>query len=93
ANVAEEARALLSNPKDYGQGCSDLIATLAQNGQFSDADVWFQIRQAAENGNATVARRAAVLVDSGDVSVTQVMDRPALMLAKGPGRGPVNHQL
>ncbi|WP_299530591.1 lytic transglycosylase domain-containing protein [uncultured Herbaspirillum sp.] len=93
ANVAEEARALLTNPKDYGQGCSDLIATLAQNGQFSDADVWFQIRQAAENGNATVARRAAVLVDNGDVSVTRVMERPALMLAKGPGRGAANHQL
>ncbi|MBO9536481.1 lytic transglycosylase domain-containing protein [Herbaspirillum sp.] len=93
ANVADEARALLVTPKDYGQGCSDLIATLAQNGQFSDADVWFQIRQAAENGNTTVARRASVLVDSGDATVQQVMDKPALMLAKGPGSGAANHQL
>ncbi|OWY27961.1 lytic transglycosylase domain-containing protein [Herbaspirillum robiniae] len=93
ANVADEARALLVSPKDYGQGCSDLIATLAQNGQFTDADVWFQIRQAAENGNTTVARRASVLVDNGDVTVQQVMDKPALMLAKGPGRGAANHQL
>ncbi|MBB5390240.1 MULTISPECIES: lytic transglycosylase domain-containing protein [unclassified Herbaspirillum] len=93
ANVADEARALLVSPKDYGQGCSDLIATLAQNGQFTDADVWFQIRQAAENGNTTVARRAAVLVDNGDVTVQQVMDKPALMLAKGPGSGVANHQL
>ena len=93
ANVADEARALLVTPKDYGQGCSDLIATLAQNGQFSDADVWFQIRQAAENGNTTVARRASVLVDNGDVTVPQVMDKPSLMLAKGPGSGAANHQL
>jgi soluble lytic murein transglycosylase len=93
ANVADEARALLVSPKDYGQGCSDLIATLAQNGQFTDADVWFQIRQAAENGNTTVARRASVLVDNGDVTVQQVMDKPALMLAKGPGSGAANHQL
>ena len=93
ANVADEARALLVTPKDYGQGCSDLIATLAQNGQFSQADVWFQIRQAAENGNTTVARRAAVLVDNGLASVPQVMDKPALMLAKGPGTGAANHQL
>ncbi|MCA1324267.1 lytic transglycosylase domain-containing protein [Herbaspirillum sp. alder98] len=93
ANVADEARALLVNPKDYGQGCSDLIATLAQNGQFSQADVWFQIRQAAENGNTTVARRAAVLVDNGVATVPQVMDKPTLMLAKGPGEGAANHQL
>jgi len=92
-NVADEARALLVSPRDYGQGCSDLIATLAQNGQFTDADVWFQIRQAAENGHTTVARRASVLVDNGDHTVQQVMDRPALMLAKGPGRGVPNHQL
>ncbi|EJN00816.1 hypothetical protein, partial [Herbaspirillum sp. YR522] len=93
ANVADEARALLVTPKDFGQGCSDLIATLAQNGQFSQADVWFQIRQAAENNNTTVARRASVLVDNGMASVPQVMDKPALMLAKGPGTGAANHQL
>lgn len=92
-NVADEARALLVSPKDYGQGCSDLIATLAQNGQFTDADVWFQIRQAAENGNTTVARRASVLVDTGVATVVQVMDKPAIMLAKGPGTGATNHQL
>jgi soluble lytic murein transglycosylase len=91
-NVADEARALLVSPKDYGQGCSELIATLAQNHQFSDADVWAQIRQAAENGNSVVVRRAAVLLDNGDVSLQQALDKPALIAARGPGRGATNHQ-
>lgn len=92
-DVAEEARALLVSPKDYGQGCSDLIATLAQNGQFTQADVWAQIRLAAENGNAAAARRASVVADTPDLPIQQVFDKPALMLVKGPGKGAANHQL
>lgn len=92
-NVADEARALLTVPKDFGQGCSDLIATLAQNHQFSESDVWAQIRQAVEAGSTTVARRAAVLTDDGDVSLQQVIDKPALKLARGPRQGRSAHEL
>src|SRR5450830_314094 len=92
-NVADEARALLTSPKDYGQGCSDLIGTLAQNHQFSESDLWAQIRQAVEAGNTTVARRAAIFTDNGDVSLQQVIDKPALMLARGPGQGRTSHEL
>lgn len=92
-NVADEARALLVSPKDYGQGCSDLIATLAQNHQFDDNDVWTQIRQAAEAGANNVARRAALFTDNGDTSLQQATDKPALVLARGPGRGRTSHEL
>lgn len=92
-NVADEARALLVSPKDYGQGCSDLIATLAQNHQFDDSDVWTQIRQAAEAGANNVARRAALFTDNGDTSLQQATDKPALVLARGPGRGRTSHEL
>lgn len=92
-NVADEARALLTVPKDYGQGCSDLIGTLAQNHQFNDNDIWAQIRQAVESGNSTVARRAAIFTDNGDFSLQQVIDKPALMLARGPKRGRTAHEL
>jgi soluble lytic murein transglycosylase len=92
-SVADEARALLTTPKDYGQGCSTLIGTLAQNHQFSENDVWAQIRQAVEAGSTTVARRAAIFTDNGEVTLQQVIDKPAPMLARGPGRGRTAHEL
>ena len=93
-NVADEARALLTSPKDYGQGCSDLIATLFANHQFDDNDVWAQIRQAVEAGNPTVARRAAaVFNDRTDVALQQAIDKPGPVLARGPGKTRAAHEL
>lgn len=92
-NVANEARALLTTPKDYGQGCTGLIGTLAQNGQFSADDVWFQIRQAVEAGFAGVARRMTPYIDADDSQVAQAIDKSALVLARGPGAGRSNHEL
>lgn len=92
-NVAAEARTLLTSPKDYGQSCSDLIGTLAQNHQFGESDLWAQIRQAVEAGSTTVARRAAVFTDNEDISLQQVIDKPALKLAYGPGLGRTAHEL
>lgn len=92
-NVANEARALLTTPKDYGQGCTGLIGMLAQNGQFSADDVWFQIRQAVEAGFAGVARRITPYIDADDSQVAQAIDKSALVLARGPGAGRSNHEL
>ena len=92
-NVADEARALLTNPKDYGQGCSDLIATLVQNHQFDINDLWAQIRLAAAVGVNVVARRAAVFADNAELSVQQVIDKPARLLARGPGKTRSAHEL
>ncbi|HWX03449.1 lytic transglycosylase domain-containing protein [Collimonas sp.] len=92
-NVAAEARALLTTPKDFGQGCTDLVGTLAQNGQFTADDVWFQIRQAVESGFAGVARRMTPFVDADDAQVAQAIDKSALLLARGPGAGRSGHEL
>ena len=56
-NVVDDARLVLTSPKDYGDGCHALIATLAENGQFSFYDVWAQIRLAAQSTSAPAARR------------------------------------
>jgi soluble lytic murein transglycosylase len=79
-NVSAEARALLTAPKDYGQGCTGLIGTLAQNGQFSADDVWFQIRLAVESGFAVVARR-----------MTPTSRRWCLRAALGPAAAATNY--
>ncbi|HEX2531293.1 MAG TPA: transglycosylase SLT domain-containing protein [Burkholderiaceae bacterium] len=92
-DVAEEARALLTSPKDYGDGCHSLIAMLAQDGQFSADDVWAQIRLAAENGYTPGARRLSALTDVSEKQMEQAIDRPTIVLAKGVGQGRERHQL
>src|SRR5450830_1287787 len=72
-NVADEARAVLINPKDFGQGCTDLIATLMQNHQFDENDLWAQLRQAVEAGNIPVARRIAALSDNASTMLAPVI--------------------
>ena len=59
--VAEEARALLTNPPSYGDGCATLIATLAGNAQFSTDDLIYQLRLAGEAAATGPARRTAAL--------------------------------
>ncbi|MDY7576918.1 transglycosylase SLT domain-containing protein [Herbaspirillum sp. RTI4] len=93
ANVADEARALLTAPKDYGQGCTSLIAALMQNRQFTDNDLWVQIRQAVESGNAAVAKRMLVSTETSAAAFQQVIDKPALTLARGPGADRASHEL
>ncbi|MFC5472383.1 lytic transglycosylase domain-containing protein [Paraherbaspirillum soli] len=92
-NVAADARSLLTTPKDYGPGCTGLIGTLAQNGQFTPDDVWFQIRLAVESGNATVARRMTPFIDADDAQLAQAIDKSSLVVARGPGAGRVGHEL
>jgi len=92
-NVAADARALLTTPKDFGQGCTGLVGLLAQNGQFTADDVWFQIRQAVESGFAGVARRMTPFIDADDTQVAQAIDKSALIVARGPGAGRTGHEL
>lgn len=92
-NVAEAAHALLGVPKDYGEGCVALIATLAQNGQFSAHEVWALARLASEANYLPLARRLAALTAAPDKLVAQAFDKPGLTLARGPGADAGAHQL
>jgi soluble lytic murein transglycosylase len=90
-NVAEEARALLVSPKDYGDACPALITSLAQAGQFNPDDVWSQVRLAAENGFGGLARRIAAAAESAD-QVAQAVDKPSLVLTRRVGIGRAAHE-
>jgi soluble lytic murein transglycosylase len=95
-NVAEAARALLVEPRWYGDGCVDLITGLALNGQFTSDDVWQQIRLAYEQGATTTGTQ---LVDALGATrpdaalIDQATSAPPLLLARGAGLDSASHQL
>ncbi|MEX3934426.1 transglycosylase SLT domain-containing protein [Paraburkholderia phymatum] len=95
-NVADAARALLVEPKWYGDGCVDLVTALDSNQQFTSEDVWQQIRQAYEEGATTTGGR---LVDAlgaarpAPLLLDQATNQPRLLLAKGVQPDAASHQL
>lgn len=91
--AAADARALLTNPKEYGEGCAALIPALVQAGQFSATDVWAQIRLAAETNTPALARRLAAQVDASESAILIAFDRPEVILAKGAGSGRTSHEI
>jgi soluble lytic murein transglycosylase len=95
-NVAEAARALLVEPKYYGDGCVDLITALAMNHQFTDDDVWQQIRLAYEQNAASTGSRlfdALGATRPDPTLVDQATSAPPLLLARGVGPSSASHQL
>jgi soluble lytic murein transglycosylase len=95
-NVADAARALLVEPKWYGDGCVDLITYLAQRGQFTSDDVWAQIRLATEQGYPDVAAKLvdALGSDRPDAALyDQATSAPLLYLARGIVTNTPAHQL
>lgn len=80
AEVADEARALLISPKDYGDGCIALISTLMQNRQFSADDVWAQIRLAAESNYSGIARRIGAAVNVQEGALVNAIEHPDQVL-------------
>ncbi|RKP49374.1 lytic transglycosylase domain-containing protein [Trinickia fusca] len=95
-NVADAARALLVEPKYYGDGCVDLITALATSQQLSSEDVWQQIRLAYEQGATTTGSK---LVDALGAArpdpqlFEQATSAPPLLLARGVQTDPASHQL
>lgn len=92
-NVADDARVVLVAPQNYGEPCTALIATLAENGQFNANDLWAQIRLAATASATGAARRLAALVDAPEGSVLQAIDKPGLQLTRSIGKSRAAHEL
>lgn len=92
-NVADDARAVLVSPKDYGDACRTLIATLVQAGQFDANDLWAQIRLAAEAGPSDAVVRIGALANVPEKLIKQAVDRPMLTLARKIGKARVEHEL
>jgi soluble lytic murein transglycosylase len=91
-NVAADARALLVYPPYYGEGCGALIASLAQTGQFTQEDLWTQVRLAGETNATGPAKRTVILLNGSDKKMGQAVDLPTLALAKGPGSTRADHE-
>lgn len=86
-HVADEARLLLTSPKDYGEACQSLVTLLVEAGQFTADDVWAQIRLAAQHNLTGIARRMAPLAGIEESRLIQAIELPAVFIAKGPGNG------
>ena len=94
-NVANDARALLTDPRYYGDGCVDLVTSLAMKGQFTSDDVWQQIRLAYEqNQTITGYRLLGALAQQPDpAAFQQATNMPPITLAAGVTADPLSHQL
>jgi soluble lytic murein transglycosylase len=91
--AADEARAVLVSPQGYGEGCPALISTLVQGGQFNADDVWAQVRLLAEAGATGPLRRIAALTDVPETALTQAIEKPEPIVARGPGPGRASQEL
>jgi soluble lytic murein transglycosylase len=95
-NVADAARALLIEPKQYGDGCVDLITSLALKGQFTSEDVWQQIRMAYEDNYVQTGNRIADALGPerpDDSLLDMAATKPPLLLARGVNMNTPSHQL
>jgi soluble lytic murein transglycosylase len=84
--VANDARALLREPKNYGEGCAALITTLAEGGQFSADDVWAQVRLIVDEGQDATLRRIASVTGTSERTLMRMLDKPGPTVARGPGK-------
>ncbi|KQR74779.1 lytic transglycosylase [Burkholderia sp. Leaf177] len=95
-NVADAARALLVDPKWYGDGCVDLINGLAVSQQFTSDDVWQQVRLAYEQNYTNTGSKIADALGQqrpSQNSFDSAANTPPLYLARGIGRDTSSHQL
>ncbi|MBY0574257.1 MAG: lytic transglycosylase domain-containing protein [Undibacterium sp.] len=91
--VATEARLLLSSSKTYSDACSSLIANLLEQGQFTDADMWAQMRLAGESSALSHARRLAKLLNISETRVVGVLETPNTVLKKVPANDRTSREL
>ncbi|MBI3284867.1 MAG: lytic transglycosylase domain-containing protein [Burkholderiales bacterium] len=91
--VAADAHKLLGAPRDYGEGCYALVTYLAENGQFSQQDLWAQMRMAGEYGALPLAQKLGKLLDIPEKRISLALEKPANLLKKAPDSGKGAHQL
>ncbi len=95
-NVAEAARALLVDPKWYGDGCVDLIGALAESGQFTSDDIWQQIRIAYEQNYTSTGSNIVEALGQEKPKgslLDDAVNKPPLYLARGVMPNTPAHQL
>ncbi len=91
--VAVEARALITTPKQIGEACIALISTLYEQAQLTDADIWAQIRIAAESAALPAAKRLAPLLNVSEKRIVEAIEKPQNLLKKAPSNDRVAKEL
>ncbi|MFM0324929.1 lytic transglycosylase domain-containing protein [Caballeronia glebae] len=95
-NVADSARALLVEPKWYGDGCVDLIGALAESNQFTSDDIWQQIRLAYEQNYTSTGSNIVEALGQEKPKgslLDDAVNKPPLYLARGVMPNTPAHQL
>lgn len=91
--VASDARTLITSPKQYGDGCYSLISYLYEQGQFTDADLWAQMRIAAESSAMPLAKRLGKMLNIPDKRLQEAMEKPNTLLKKEPAGDRLSREL
>ena len=91
--VSTEAKNLLNAPRDYGDGCYTMVTYLKDTGQFTQADIWTQMRMAVENGAQPLAQRLGKLLDLPEKKISTLFDKPEKLFKKGPDNNPSSREL
>ena len=82
-DVKEAAMAAWLAQKDADDGCAILAATLQAMKGLSSADIWKKVRLSVDIGKPRAARQAAALISDGvAAAVAELLDSPAIYLAK-----------
>lgn len=92
-DVSKEARVLLVNPRKYGEACYALISNLADMGQFTEDDIWFQSRLALENNQIALSGRIASLTGVSATEVSRSMESPVSALEQELGEDRGSHEV
>lgn len=82
--VVQDARLLLNSPRDYGEGCYALVAQLYEQKQFTQGDLYAQLRMAAENNALPLAKRLAAWLKLNDKAFNEAWDKPTALIKRGP---------
>lgn len=78
--VDNEARALLSVPREYGDGCYSMVTYLYENGQLNAKDLWGQMQIAGEISATSMAVKIGKLLGIAEKEIKQVMEKPEILL-------------
>jgi soluble lytic murein transglycosylase len=80
--VGSEARQFLKSPKQYADGCYSLVTYLYQQKQWSETELWEQLRVAAESSALPLAKRLGKLLNIPEKRMIEVMEKPQNYLKK-----------
>jgi soluble lytic murein transglycosylase len=91
--VAVEARSLLTSSKQYGEACYSLINNLYEQAQFTDADLWSQMRIAAESSATPLAKRLGKMLNIPEKRLIEAMEKPLNLFKKEPASDRLSREL